>query len=149
FLSRFSGGSPERYVPMGEVREVQDWPSVNLMVRRADFVSVGGFNCAYWPGEDTKLCLQLVKTGEKILYNPCLIVWHHRRAGLGAHLKQVGAYGLHRGYFAKHFPETSFKFGYFVPSLFLVFTLFTLAALFCGMPTFVKLPLVMAWGIYG
>src|SRR3989344_1551337 len=30
FLSKFSGGAPERYVPVGEAREMKDWPSVNL-----------------------------------------------------------------------------------------------------------------------
>ena len=48
-------------------------------------------------------------------------VWHHRRAGLLAHLKQVGAYGLHRGYFFKKYPETSRKVLYCIPSLFVVF----------------------------
>ncbi|MFC1623353.1 hypothetical protein ACFL16_03040, partial [Patescibacteria group bacterium] len=43
--------------------------------------------------------------------------------GFGKHLKQTGNYGLHRGYFAKVFPETSMKLAslYFVPSLFVVF----------------------------
>lgn len=108
FLSRLSGGAPERYVPCGPSRNIQDWPSVNLMVRRADFLAVGGFNVPYWPGEDTKLCLDIIKAGRKIIYAPDAIVWHHRRPGLAAHLKQVGAYGLHRGYFAKKYPETSF-----------------------------------------
>ncbi|MDH5573155.1 MAG: glycosyltransferase, partial [Gammaproteobacteria bacterium] len=89
FLSRFSGGAPERYIPIGRVKEVDDWPSVNLMVRKNDFLNIGGFNSPYWPGEDTKLCLDLIKTGKKILYVPDLIVWHHRRAGFAAHLKQV------------------------------------------------------------
>jgi hypothetical protein len=31
-------------------------------------------------------------------------------------MKQVGAYGLHRGYFARRLPETSRKAKYFVPS---------------------------------
>lgn len=149
FLSRFSGGSPERYVPVGDVHEVQDWPSVNLMVRRTDFLAVGGFNCAYWPGEDTKLCLQLVKTGKKILYNPRLIVWHHRRPGLSAHLKQVGAYGLHRGFFAKRFPETSLKVGYFAPSLFLLFTLVSVVALVVGVPPKGAMLLIAGWSLYG
>ena len=110
FLSKFSGGAPERYVPFGEVREIQDWPSVNLMVRKIEFLVIGGFNSPYWPGEDTKLCLELIqKTGKKILYIPELVVWHHRREGLIPHLKQVGAYGLHRGFFAKEYPETSLK----------------------------------------
>lgn len=124
FLSRFSGGAPERYVPVGNVREIDDWPSVNLMVRKDAFLQVGGFNSPYWPGEDTKLCLDLIqKTIGKILYVPQLVVWHHRRAGLLSHLKQIGGYGLHRGYFAKRYPATSFKLTYFTPSAFLLFVL--------------------------
>ena len=59
FLSRFSGGAPERYLSVGPVKEVEDWPSVNMMVRKADFLAIGGFDSPYWPGEDTKLCLDL------------------------------------------------------------------------------------------
>jgi len=148
FLSRFSGGSPERYVPLGTVHEVEDWPSVNLMVRKTDFLGVGGFNCEYWPGEDTKLCLQLVKTGKKILYSPDLVVWHHRRAGLGAHLKQVGAYGLHRGFFAKRFPDTSLKVGYIIPSLFLFFCIFSVTFSAMEMPSPLKIMVIAGWGVY-
>jgi len=123
FLSKFSGGSPERYVPVGKARPVQDWPSVNLMVRKDDFLAVGGFDSPYWPGEDTKLCLDLVqKTRKTIMYVPEMQVWHHRRAGLGAHLRQVGAYGLHRGYFAKKYPQTSCRPMFFAPSVFLIFS---------------------------
>jgi hypothetical protein len=122
FLSKFSGGAPERYIPVGRARPVQDWPSVNLMVRKEDFVAVGGFDSPYWPGEDTKLCLDLVqKTGKAIMYAPEMQVWHHRRAGLWAHLRQVGGYGLHRGYFAKKYPETSRRTKYFIPTCFLIF----------------------------
>lgn len=127
FLSKFSGGVPERYVSVGKVRKIQDWPSVNLMVRKEDFLAIGGFNSPYWPGEDTKLCLDLInKTRKHILYIPDLIVWHHRRSGLAAHLKQVGGYGLHRGYFARKYPETSRKPIYFLPSMFVLFFIFTM-----------------------
>jgi GT2 family glycosyltransferase len=122
FLSKFSGGAPERYISVGKPRPVQDWPSVNLMVRRQDFLEIGGFDSPYWPGEDTKLCLDLIqKTGKTIMYVPEIKVWHHRREGLFFHLKQVGGYGLHRGYFAKMYPETSRKLKYFVPSLLVVY----------------------------
>lgn len=121
FLTKIGGGCPERYWPIGIVREVDDWPSVNLLVRRDVFEKIGGFNCAYWPGEDTKLCLDIIKMGKKILYDPDVFVWHHRREGLIKHLKQVGRYGLHRGFFAKRFPETSRRFKYFLPSLFVIF----------------------------
>jgi GT2 family glycosyltransferase len=122
FLSNLSGGFPERYYSMGEKRFVDDWPSVNLTVRYEAFAEVGGFGSEFWPGEDTKLCLDLIqKVKGKIIYNPELIVWHHRRQGLLRHLKQIGRYGLHRGYFAKLFPQTSMRYYYFIPSLFLCF----------------------------
>ncbi|MBT5338681.1 glycosyltransferase [Candidatus Falkowbacteria bacterium] len=122
FLSPLSGGCPERYVPIGEKRFVDDWPSVNLSVRKNVFEMVGGFDSNYWPGEDTLFCLELIKkTGKKILYLPEALVYHHRREGFWRHMKQVGAYGLHRGHFARKFPKTSRRFKYFLPSLFLVY----------------------------
>lgn len=120
FSSRITGGSPERYRPVGEQREVDDWPSVNLMVRRDVFIDVNGFDSPYWPGEDTFLCLKLLRAGHKVTYVPELVVWHHRREGLLRHMKQVGAYGLHRGYFARHLPETSRRIQYFFPSVVLL-----------------------------
>lgn len=147
FLSKWSGGAPERYVSVGQVREVDDWPSVNLMVRKVDFLAIGGFNSPYWPGEDTKLCRDLMQqTGKKILYVPHMVVWHHRRAGLAAHLKQIGAYGLHRGHFARIYPENSRKLKYFVPSAFLLFVLTTL--FFLHLPIIGAL-ITLGWLIYG
>jgi len=121
FLSRIGGGYPERYWPVGKIREVDDWPSVNLLVRRDVFEKINGFNSDYWPGEDTKLCLDIIKTGGKIIYDPEVFVWHHRREGLKRHLRQIGRYGLHRGFFAKKLPETSRRFNYFLPSFFVLF----------------------------
>lgn len=133
FLSRFSGGAPERYIPSGKVREVDDWPSVNLMVRRKEFLEIGGFDTDHWPGEDSKLCLNLiVQTKKKILYVPNMAVWHHRREGLLRHLKQVGAYGLHRGFFARRGDKNSFKFKYFLPSLLLIYSFFLLGLMIIG-----------------
>ena len=77
FLSKYTGGSPERYVSIGIEKEIDDWPSVNLMVRRDAFLAVGGFDCQYWPGEDTKLCLKLKNTGKRLIYEPQMIVYHH------------------------------------------------------------------------
>ncbi len=131
FLTRVGGGIPERYYPIGDVKDTDDWPSVNLIVRKDIFLKIGGFNSEYWPGEDTKLCLEILKENKKILYTPDVIVWHHRRQGLFKHLKQIGSYGLHRGFFAKRYPETSFRLLYFIPALFvLYFALFIVSLLF-------------------
>jgi glycosyltransferase involved in cell wall biosynthesis len=127
FVSTITGGNPSRYVSKGKSREVDDWPSVNLAVRRSAFNEVGGFNSVYWPGEDTEFCLKLKRKGHKIVYRPDAIVWHHRRSGLVAHLRQIGNYGFHRGYFARHLPENSRKIKYFLPSL--IFVLYAVGPL--------------------
>ncbi|MCK4781662.1 glycosyltransferase [Candidatus Parcubacteria bacterium] len=147
FLSRLSGGNPERYWPTGEAREVDDWPSVNLLVRKSDFSAVNGFDSTYWPGEDTKLCLDLIKNlNKKIIYDPEVFVWHHRRSGLIKHLKQIGNYGIHRGFFAKKYPENSFKLKYFIPSLFFIFVSMGWILLF--LPFSFKLIYLNIWLFY-
>lgn len=114
------GKARERFIPTGNIHFVDDWPTVNLLVRRDVFIKSGGFDPRYWPGEDTKLCLELLKYG-KIIYDPKAIVYHHRRASLIKHLKQNGNYGLHRGHFAKLYPKNSLKLFYLIPSLFVIY----------------------------
>ncbi len=113
------------------IRFVDDFPSMNLAIRKSDFNAVGGFDSHFYPGEDTKICLDLVyKLKKKILYDPEVLVFHHRRPLLFPHLKQNGNYGLHRGYFARTLPKTSFRFPYLLPSL----ILFSFIYLFLALP---------------
>jgi len=148
FLSPLNGKAVCRYWPAKECFFVDDWPSVNLIVRKEDFIAVGGFDSSYWPGEDTKLCLDLVeKQGKKIMYEPEAKVFHHRRAGFLKHMKQVGNYGLHRGYFAKRFPTTSLKMSYMLPSFFFLFVCLGWLFLFSG--DFFVFSYQVGWFIYG
>lgn len=114
-----SGGYVYRYLPREE-READDLPSVNLIVRRDVFEKVGGYDSNYYPGEDTKLCLDIVESGMKIIYSPDVLVYHHRRRVFKQHLRQATNYAKHRGYFAKALPKTSCKPAYFIPSLFVL-----------------------------
>lgn len=114
------GGMSYRYIPAKKSFYVNDFPSVNLIVNKKSFLKTGGFQSKFWPGEDTKFCLDFIKRGYKIWYSNKLIVYHQRRNNLFAHLKQIGGYGKHRGFFAKKFPETSLKLVYFAPSIFLI-----------------------------
>lgn len=115
-----SGFTTYRYKPE-EKRMVDDYPSVNLFVRERDFDEIGGFPIEFWPGEDTKLCLDLVeKHGRKFPYDPDVLVYHHRRDIFKPYLKQISRYGKHRGQFARIFPETSRIPMYFAPSLFVL-----------------------------
>ncbi len=98
------------------------------MVRKKDFWAVGGFKSQFWPGEDTKLCHDLVyKLGRKIIYDPRVLVYHHRREIFRPHLEQISRYGVHRGYFVRILPKTSLRLGYFFPGIFTV-------GLFFGLP---------------
>ena len=120
YEKKLLGGDPIRYSRIKKAIDVDDWPSVNLFVKRDVFLNVGGFDCKFWPGEDTFLCLKLKELNIKIKYSPDVFVWHHRRPNFFSHLKQLSNYGLHRGYFARHFPATSFRFKYFLPTFLLV-----------------------------
>jgi len=119
-----SGGAGSYRNSIQSPRFVDDYPTVNLIVKKADFNKVGGFNTQHWPGEDTVLCLDLVKKlNKKILYHPSIVVYHHRRAVFVPHLKQLGRYAKMRGLFVKKYPATSARIGYFIPSLCLLYLL--------------------------
>lgn len=118
-----SGKFSYRYTPKKRI-PVDDYPSCNFLVRKSAMLELGGFQTNFWPGEDTKLCLEITKKlGRKIIYDPTVLVYHHRRPLYLAHLRQVTSYACHRGYFVKRYPVTSLKILYFTPSIFL-FALF-------------------------
>ncbi len=118
-----SGTYRYRYVGGRVRRDVDDYPSCNLFVRTALLRACGGYRTDFWPGEDTLLCRAITCTAKKrIVYDPWTIVYHHRRALFGPHLRQLGRYGFHRGYFVKRFPENSRHLAYFVPTAFVVYT---------------------------
>jgi glycosyltransferase involved in cell wall biosynthesis len=116
-----SGNFRYRYVGDRVRSNVDDYPSCNLFVRTSLLKKIGGYSTDFWPGEDTILCSNIV-IGEKkrIVYDPWAVVYHHRRELFSAHLRQIGRYALHRGYFAKRYPETSFKLSYLVPTFFVI-----------------------------
>lgn len=114
-----SGGAGQYRNWPQKKRLVDDYPTFNLAIKKAALNEIGGFSCQFWPGEDTKLCLDLVyQLGKKIIYDPAVIVFHHRRKIFFPHLRQLGRYGYHRGLFVKLFPKTSRRLGYFLPALF-------------------------------
>jgi GT2 family glycosyltransferase len=124
-----SAGYVYRYLP-GAPRDVDDYPSCNLLVRREAFVKHAPACLRYWPGEDTKLCLLLTRVeGKRIVYEPAAVVYHHRRPLFWGHFRQVWSYAVHRGFFAKRYPVTSLRPAYFVPSTFVVASVLALPAL--------------------
>ena len=123
-----SGNFRYRYVGDRVRRSINDYPSCNLFVRKKLLEKIGGYRTDFWPGEDTILCSDIViKENKRIVYDPWAVVYHHRRPLFLPHLRQIARYALHRGHFAKRFPETSFKFSYLIPSL-------LVCGIICGIP---------------
>ena len=117
FKSKFFG-VPDRYLISNKEKYYDDWPSVNLMIKKDIFNSIGGFNTNHWPGEDTVLCSKLKEIDISILYIPKLFVYHIRRINLQKLTKQIFNYGFERGIFFFEYPNNSRKIKFFIPTAF-------------------------------
>jgi glycosyltransferase involved in cell wall biosynthesis len=133
-----SGGIQHRFYPGRFTLFVNDYPAYNLLVKTKILKKVGGYGSKFYGGEDTLLCLKLIKYGE-ILYDPRVIVYHHRRGFPGELMRQIGGVGLHRGYFFKKYPETSRTIIYLLPTA-LVMGFFMSVVLVFFRPTTFLLP---------
>lgn len=124
-----SGEYAYRFKP-DKQRYVDDYPSMNFLIKKDIFWELGGFDNNYWPGEDSKLCEDLVyKKKGKILYDPSIIIYHHRRDNLKGFLEQHGNYGFHRGAFFAHGDKNSRRLSYVIPTFFVSY-LFIIALCF-------------------
>lgn len=118
-----SGNYRYRYKAGGVKRDVDDYPSCNLLVRTDILRKINGYRTDFWPGEDTLLCKDIIDSGYRIVYDPWVVVNHHRRSLFGPHLRQLGRYAFHRGYFVKRYPSNSLRLSYFIPSAFVIYLL--------------------------
>lgn len=117
YKSVFCGGHTQHRFVRSYKRFVDDYPAYNLLVRKDVLNEVGGYGSYFYGGEDTFLCLKIIKEGWKILYDPDVVVYHHRRPMFLSYLRQISNIGTHRGYFAKKFPQTSRYPVYFYPTI--------------------------------
>ncbi len=144
-----SGNYRYRYKAGGVRRDVDDYPSCNLLVRTRLLRQMGGYRTDFWPGEYTLLCKDILAAGYRIVYDPWTIVYHHRRPLFAPHLRQLGRYAFHRGYFVKRYPSNSLHVSYFIPSLFVAYLFISplfwyplaLYGVLVGMTTFALNPL--------
>ena len=141
YFYRFTKGNP---------RFVDDYPAYNMIVKKDTLLRVGGFSTKFYGGEDTALCLKLINGGEKIYYHPDIVVYHHRRSFPFEYIRQVGNVGLHRGYFVKKYPQTSFRLSYFAPAIFTIGTpIFILLLIILGrVPLLITLILTYYIGLF-
>ncbi len=111
-----SGGAQYRFVPSLK-REVTELQGVNLIIRKNILLEIGGFSTKLFSGDDTRICHSIRLLGYEVIYDPHVLVFHHRREFPYGHLRQIRTMATHRGYFVKRYPETSQYPIYFLPSL--------------------------------
>ena len=144
-----SGKNAYRFTPKA-LREVDDYPAYNLLIRKSILQEIGGFDSTFYGGEDTKVCLKITDLGKKIIYDPTVIVYHHRRPLFREHLKQIENVGIHRGYFVRAYPKTSRRVFYFLPSLVsIVFGLTIILSFFFPLARAAFLAIIGGWLILG
>ena len=143
-----SGSYRYRYRAGGVRRDVEDFPSCNLFVRATLLSRLGGYRTDFWPGEDTLLCKDILDDFKRIVYDPWVIVSHHRRPLFLPHLRQLGRYGFHRGYFCKRFPSNSLRLCYFVPTFFVLYLLAWPLVFLCLHPSESSVVWLNIWGTF-
>lgn len=97
-------------------RDIDDAPTVNLVLRREDAEAVR-LDSPYYPGDDTIVCDRLLQRGRRMRYVPEAAVLHSRRPLWRGHLRQVWRFGRHRGAFARRLGGNSRRPSYFLPTL--------------------------------
>jgi glycosyltransferase involved in cell wall biosynthesis len=117
-----SGAQQVRYVPLKRA-ETTELQGVNMIIPKLLLKKLGGFQSMLYSGDDSTICSDIRSHGYKIISDPKVIVYHHRRAFPQQHLNQISSMGKHRGFFVKAYPDTLAPL-YFVP-LILTFGLVT------------------------
>jgi cellulose synthase/poly-beta-1,6-N-acetylglucosamine synthase-like glycosyltransferase len=91
-------------------REAEHIPGCNMAFKKDVFTSVGGFDPIYTrAGDDVDICWRIRDSGNKILYSPGAVVWHHMRDSIRAFYKQQFVYGIAETLLGKKHPE---KYGH-------------------------------------
>ena len=69
-------------------------PGCNMAFWKDVLTEVGGCDPIYLSaGDDVDLCWKVLDKGWEIGFHPAALVWHHRRPGIRAYLKQQRGYG--------------------------------------------------------
>lgn len=106
--SPLGGGSESiRYSQShSHIRYVSEAPTCNLIIRKSVLNAVKDLLPDVWPGEEIALCGVVTKDlGREIVYDPQVVVYHHRRKLFIPHLKQIWKYGAVKGYLLKKCPQ--------------------------------------------
>ncbi len=122
-VSPFGGfGIQARYRPTGSVRVATEQELIlcNFCIRRETFLRHRGFDSRLYPNEENEFYNRLIGSGEKLCYDPEMIVYRFSRRNLKAFFRQIFHYGRGRMEHLWLLPR-SFNPFHFVPMFFLIY----------------------------
>jgi len=116
------GPSRARYASIGKTRPSSEKELIlcNLVARREPLLELGGFNEALYPNEENALMDQLQARGQKLFYDPELIVYRRPRSTFKAFCRMLMTYGRGRAEQFRLHPTVGSTLN-FVPPLFCVY----------------------------
>ena len=86
--------------------EAEHIPGCNMAFRREALLAIGSFDPLFRKaGDDVDVCWRLREAGYRITFAPGAFVWHHRRQGPRAYLRQQSGYGEAEALLATRHPE--------------------------------------------
>lgn len=92
--------------------EAEHLPGCNLVVTKAAFAGIGGFDPRFHTaGDDVDFCWRLRDAGYRLGFAPGAFVWHWRRPSIRAFLRQQMGYGAAEKLLIAKFPERFTKRG--------------------------------------
>jgi O-antigen biosynthesis protein len=81
-------------------------PGCNMAFWKLLLSEIGGFDSTYTAaGDDVDVCWKALNRNWKIGFHPAAVVWHHRRPGLRAYLRQQWGYGRSEALVEARHPE--------------------------------------------
>lgn len=81
-------------------------PGCNMAFWADRLRAIGGFDPVYTKaGDDVDVCWRMHDEGDRIVFAPAAMVWHHRRSTVKAYLKQQRGYGEAEGLLKRKHPE--------------------------------------------
>ena len=116
------GPSRARYTPVGSERDTGEKELIlcNTLARRDALLQLGGFNEALYPNEENALMDELLKRGQRLVYDPNFFVHRRPRRTLKSFLKMLRTYGRGRAEQFRLHPTPGSVLN-FVPPLFCLY----------------------------
>ena len=87
-------------------RQAEHIPGCNMAFYKWALDQIGGFDPTFrQAGDDVDLCWRLQQAGLRLGFSPAAVVWHYRRATVGAYLRQQLGYGEAEALLVRKHPE--------------------------------------------